>query len=216
MFDRFSILFLILVVQGALVSSALAQDERFFRQLFAGEEQKKNKVNSEKVYHYKVQSPFYMFDINKNHRKEKFLIEEKDGETWLYIHDYQGKKIFSHRFQATGYGSSIYKISIRNLSPKTRIFIIHFFEGKTKHVDYHSTGRFYFLTMDNLDLNTLSMFKGPIMWEEYRNVKDHYHQRKYELSLYDFNNDGVKEVLVKYNLSSKVFLYKDNGKWLRN
>jgi hypothetical protein len=197
-------------------NTLFAQDERFLRQLFTGGVQEADDKERKAKVHYRVHSPFYEFDIDGDLRNEKFLIEKRDSQTWLHIHNYKREIIFSYKFETKGLRSDLYKIQVRNLSKNSRIFMLYYYEGKTEYVDFFGTSRVYFLTVDNSDLKTLAMKKGPAIWEEAEVGRLHYRQRSYDVSLFDYNKDGVNEVTIKYHLSSKVYFYKGMGKWLRN
>ena len=187
-----------------------AQDERYFREFFGGE--LKKKAPKPRVF-FKANSPLYEYDLDGDNRNESFVLEKRDGEDWLHVHGRapERKRIFSYRLSALGPKAHIYKISIRNLSSTTRVCIIHYYEGYTKYLEAKGTSRLYFLTMDNLDLKTLSMFRGPIVWEEIRSSKRHYYQRNYDVVLHDFNKDGIKEISVRFNVLSTVFFYEKGG-----
>jgi hypothetical protein len=71
----------------------------------------------------------------------------------------------------------------------------------------------YVGTIDNEDLKTISVFKGASFFEEKKSFKGHYHKRNYEVFLQDLNNDQAKELIIKHNLTSQVFIYNGNGAW---
>jgi len=212
--DRFFKLITMLCVMTSY--QVIAQDERFLRQLFSGGMQREKQKEVPPAVHYRVQSPFYEFDFDGDFRNEKMLVEKKDAQTWLHIHNYEKKRIFSYKFDVNGVRSDLYRIQVRNLSHMTRVLILYFYEGKTDFVNLEGSARVYFLTIDNSDLKTLAVKKGPAIWEEAQVGREHYHQRSYKISMFDYNRDGIDEVTVKYHLSSKVYFYKGKGKWLRN
>ncbi len=200
----------------AMPITLIAQDERFLRQLFTGSLKKSEEKVAPAAVHYKVRTPFYEFDFNGDLRNEKIIVEKLDAQTWIHVHAYNRERVFSHKFNVNGVNSDLYRIQVRNLSPTTRVFVLYFYEGKTEYVDFSGSARVYFMTIDNNDLKTLAVKKGPAVWEEVKVGTSHYHQRNYNLSLFDYNRDGVNEITVKYHLSSKVYFYKGKGKWLRN
>ena len=197
-----------------LHSVALAQDERFFRDFLSKDLQIKRELKKEKV-HFRSISEFYDFDLNGDYRNESFIFEKKDGQGILYIYSYDRKKIFGYEFETLGKNARPYRISVKNLSSKTKVFIVYYYEGNANYLKFKGSSRLYFLTIDNNDLNTLSMYKGPPVFEEFENFKKgHYHQRIYNVRAEDFNTDGTKELSVEYGLTSRVYFYKSNGKWI--
>lgn len=197
------------------VNNGHAQDERLFRQMLSGELTRDYGQVEKSLYYFKAASDFYEFDFNDDKRSEKIQFSKKDGEDWMAVFDQKGKRVFKYRFETKGIKSRAFKISVRQLSKKSKLFMIYFFEGFTKYLESQGTGRLYFLTIDDKKLTTLSMHKGPYFFEEFKSFKGHYHQRKHDVSLYDFNKDGTRDVAVRYNLTTRVFFYDGNGKWNR-
>ena len=91
--------------------------------------------------------------------------------------------------------------------------VLYYYEGISKYTEMQSTSRIYLVTIDNNDLKTMKAFKGPSVFEEHKSLKGHYHLRNYQVYLQDLNNDGIKEVIVKYRNVSQVLLYDGDGKW---
>lgn len=192
---------------------ATAQDERYFRQLFSGEINKKEEVPEYKKYSYFTHSPYYAIDLNRDGVPEQILFVKKDNEDWIEISDSEKKKIFSYRFENKGFDSELFRIELKTLSPTTTALLLYYYEGVSKYIDFQGTSRIYVITFDNNDLKTMSAFKGPSFFDEVKTFKGHYHKRNYEVYLEDLNKDSVKELVVKFRKSSTVFLYKGAGKW---
>lgn len=191
-----------------------AQDERFTRKLLSGDLTRIVAPQSESKYIYKARTPYYEIDINKDHRSESFVVEKKDGEDWIHVYDYSKKKIYSYKLNAGGPESRLYRITSKRLSNQTMVYVLYFFEGVNKHLDFRSQARLYFLTIDNNDLSSIATYKGPAYWEEFKSFKhNHYHQRKYSLSAIDLNKDGVKELSLSYNNIKRVYFYAGRGSW---
>jgi hypothetical protein len=205
-----------LIVVFLLINSAMlhAQDERFFRKLFSGDLKDKEVIDNRATPTFQVAGTFYSYDINKDGRIESLVSEKRDGQEWLNIHDYKGKIIYSAHFETLGLNSWLYKVSIRNISNNTRVFIFHFYEGSTEYLEFKGQSRLYFLSIDNRDIKSLSLYKGPIIFDETESFKKDYHLRSYKMDLVDFNGDGVNEISLKYHLNSWVYLYHYPGKWL--
>lgn len=190
-----------------------AQDERFFRDMFSGELARK-KPKLKKKYKWQTNTPFYQFDLDGDKWKESVIFEKRDGEDWLHLHNLYKERIFSYRFDSKGLDSRAVKFSLRSLSSNVKLLVIHYFEGYTSYLNFHGTGRFYFLTVEKGKINSASIFKGPIYWEEFEGRNTHYRIRKSKLGLFDYNTDGVKEVIVKHQLVSTIFGYKGSGNWI--
>ncbi len=196
--------------------SARAQDERYFRQIFSGELLKGANRLEDKKYSYLVHSPFYSLDLNNDGTFEQFVYAKKDSEDWVELFS-ENKgirtKIFSYRLETKGYGSDLFKIQLKKLSGTTSIVLLYFYEGLSRYTELNASSRIYALTIDNGDLKTLSAFKGPSLFEEFRSFKGHYHLRDYQIYVQDLNNDNIKELIVKHREVSQVFLYQGSGKW---
>lgn len=196
------------------VSSSLwAQDERFFREIFSGDFYKTGKRDVKKKFHFKVHSGYYNIDLTGDGITEGIVYEKKDGEDWVHIHDSNKRKVFSYNFEASGVGAQIYKINIAKVSPKSKVLIFYYYEGAIKYSDFRGIGRLYFLSIDDNDLNTLSMHRGPIYWEEKKEQNRGYFQRSYRVSFYDYNKDGIKEIVIKHHLITRVWIYTAPGNW---
>jgi hypothetical protein len=191
-----------------------AQDERFFRKMFSGELRDKVQEYVRTRPHFQLASDFYQFDIDNDGRVESFVSEKRDGQEWLNIHDYKKNIIYRAQLDTVGLNSWLYKISIRNISNQTRVFILYFYEGSTEYLEFKAHSRLYFLTIDNKNIKSLSLQKGPIIFDETETFKKNYHLRSYKLNLVDYNNDGVNEIVLKYHLNSWVYIYKYPGKWI--
>lgn len=202
-----------MVLGLSITSNALAQDERFFRQLFSGDLTKTVERAPAKKYSYVIHSPFYQLDLNRDSKAESVVFVKKDSEDWVEIMDVDKKKIYSYQFENKGFDSELFKIELKTLSPETTVLLLYYYEGVSRYLDFQGTARIYALTLDNNDLSTISTFKGPSFFDEYKSQMGHYHKRHYQVYLEDFNQDKVKELVVKHQRMSRVFHYKGNGSW---
>lgn len=192
----------------------MAQDERFTRELLSGDLTRIVAPQSESKYNYKVRTPYYEVDLNGDHKNESFVVEKKDGEDWVYVYNYSKVKIYSFKLDTGGAHSRLYRITSKNLSKDFKVYVLHFFEGVTQFLKFRSQARFYFLTIDKNNLDSISTYKGPAFWEEFKSFKhNHYHQRKYVLTAIDLNKDGIKELTLSYNDMRRVYFYRGNGYW---
>ncbi len=204
------------LIIGALIFCSFiahAQDERYFRKMLTGEVGKKIKDGNELVPKLKVESRLYQMDLGGDAALEGMVYEKKDGQDWFHIVNAQGQDIRAFKLDAMAADSQLYKINFRNLSNRTKLLILNFYEGKNAYLGFDGRARLYFITIDDKDLSKISFFKGPTFFQEFAGYRDHYHQRFYETELIDFNNDGINEVRVRHNGNIWVYFYKDFGKW---
>lgn len=204
-----------IIISLMLSTSAFSQDEKVYRDLFS-----KNKrdvsIKKAKEYKWTVKTPFYYLDLTENGLDESIGVEKKDGEDWIHFLDILKRPIKSFKFHATGSGSAIYRVQLRRISKNVKVIIVYYFEGINKTSEFFSSSRIYMITIDNNDLRTLSMFKGPYFLNEQEELPEHYHRRKFEVGLYDYNADGIREVFTKYHKIARVYSYLGNGKWISN
>ena len=193
--------------------SAYAQDERYFRKMITGEVGKEVTLKDRPTPKVKVESRVYRLDLGGDTQLEGLVYQKKDGQDWFYIVDGQGQEIRSFKLDTTAGDSSLYKINIREISKRTKLIILNFYEGKNTYLDFDARARLYFITIDDKDLSKITFFKGPAFWHEFAGHRDHYHQRFYTTELIDLNNDGIKEIEVRHNGNIWVYLYQDFGKW---
>lgn len=205
--------FLILVLLLAFSWGASAQDERFFRQLFSGDLVKSNEIADIKKYNYIFHSPYYAVDINRDRKEENLVFVKKDSEDWVEILDVDKKKIFSYKLEPKGFDSELFKIELKTLSNNTDVLLLHYYEGVSKYIEFQGTSRVLAVTIDDRDLGSLKTFTGPSFFDEHRTQRGHYHKRHYQVYLEDLNKDNVKELVVKHQRMSNVFLYLGNGRW---
>ena len=195
-------------------ASLWAQDERYMRKLFSGELREKKEKEFNPMPKIQTLGKAYKFDIDDDGRVESFISEKSDGGESLLIQSFKGDLIYRARLETAGLDSWLYRVTTRQISEKTRLFILHFYEGGVEYFNFRGNSRAYFLTLENKDVKTLSLYKGPVIFDEKKFRYDHYHLRSYKFNLVDLNRDGVKEVVLKYHLNSWVYMYKSAGKWI--
>lgn len=205
--------FLILVLILVISCKVSAQDERFFRQLFSGDLARDNVQDQARKYSYIIHSPYYALDLNQDKKEENIVFVKKDSEDWIEILDHDKKKIFAYQFEAKGFDSELFKIEKKMLAPHITVLLLYYYEGVSKYIEFQGTSRIYVVTIENNDLQTMSAFQGPSFFDESRTLRGHYHKRHYQVYLEDLNNDQLKELVVKHQRMSRVFLYQGNGKW---
>lgn len=208
--------FLLLSLLSLILSfgSLNAQDEKAFRDILLYQKKDTNTKEIGKEF-VKTRSERYVIDLNNDQRPDSFYTVKKDGKDLITFFDHKKRKVYSYSFDAHGPWSRIFRIQIREISKKTKVFLIYFYEGLNRYLEVKGTARLYFLTLDNNDFKTFSMFKGPLVWTEKRDRKDSYLKRKYEVSMFDYDNNGMREISVKFRDISRVFTYIGNGTWAK-
>lgn len=196
-----------------LQMSAKAQDERYFRKMLSGEVGKDEIFKDKEIAKMKVATRNYRLDLGGDAQREGLIYQKRDGQDWFYIANAQGKELYSFKLDAMYADSSLFKINFRDISPRTKLLILHFYEGKNDYVGFDGRARIYFITVDDKDLSKVTFYKGPEVWHEYAGHRDHYHQRFYDTDLIDLNGDGIQEVRVRHNKNQWVYMYSDFGKW---
>lgn len=192
----------------------MAQDERYFRELFSGELAGLNKGEEKsKKYSFIISSAHYQLDLNKDGFSESVAFVKKDNEDWLEIYNYKKELIFSYLLENKGPGSEIYRIEYKPISGNSNVLLLHYYEGSTNYLHFQGTARIYAVTIDNNNLKTLKAFRGATFFDETKNLKGHYHIRSYDVFLEDLDHNGIKELVVKFRNISTVFHYQGNGKW---
>lgn len=196
---------------------AKAQDERYFRQVFSGELleiSKKDKNNTtNRKYNFVYTSPYYLLDINSDGQSESLAFVKKDNFDFFEIYDGKNNLIYSYLLENTGVESELYRIELKALNKHTNVILLHYFEGYTKYLNYQSVARIHAITIDRNDLKTLKGFKAAAIFDETKLLRGHYHKRNYKAYLEDINEDGTKELIVKYNNISSIYLYGKDNKW---
>lgn len=196
-----------------VVSSVQAQDERLFRELLLNGEKERVESKVEALYRIKARSNRHYIDLTGDNRPESLFTSKRDGEDWLQIYDHKGKEVLRELLMPHGPFSRLYRIQIRKLNDASKVMVLYFYEGVTRYLDFRGTTRIYLVSYDNNDLETLSIYKGPVIWDENRTFREHYHQRKYEVSMYDLDGDNTRELTVNYGRMNRVYKYLGKGKW---
>ncbi len=195
---------------------ASAQDERSFNRVFRGMYGARQEHIRDFPYKWKVDTPMYNIDFNRDGLQEKFYVSKRDMEDWLTVLNINNHKIFEYQFMPKGHDATAYKIVAKYLSKKYRVFIIYYYEGHTEHVKLNSSTRLYFLTIDRGDLHSLKMFAGPRIWVESYEFPDHYRRREYRVDVHDYNNDGQKDISIKFGTINRIYNYLGSGRWKKN
>ena len=191
-----------------------AQDERFLRELlterFYNPEINKNARDNN---YFHVVSPFYQVDLDGNARAESLVFEKVDGKDLFHIHNYEGRRIFTSAFTPLGTESHLFKINLRDIGAGHKALLLYYYEGNQNYLEFMGTSRLYVVTYKDLTPGNFDFFKGPLLWSERKDAQGNYTQRGQHVFLKDFNNDGIKEISVRYQGINRVFHF--NGqKWI--
>ncbi len=211
---KYIYLFFILLIIFSI--NLFAQDERFFRKIFSGRLSGKDIYTKDYNYKWIQKSSVYKIDLNNDGIEEGVVTYKKDGDDWISIYNATNRLMSSYRLDTRGKNSYIFKLSFRKLSSETNVLIIFFYSGNIKYLNFSGATRIYFLTVDKGSFKSLHLEKGPIVWQEVELFRQrNYFQREFDTNLFDYNNDGIKEIAVKYGTLARVYMYIPYGKWVK-
>lgn len=200
----------------ALSGTVFAQDERYYRQILNGELPTLNQELKEVGEHqFNVQGANYSIDLNEDGIEESIVPQKRDGVDWIEFRDSSKRKIFDAKLFAQGGESYIYKIRLTHLSKTTKVLMIFLDEGRTIGRKFEATARVFFVTYENNDLSTMSIYQGPHHFHEREGQRDQYWRRDYAVEVRDVNNDGQRDVVVQFNHIQRIMFYKGKGEWER-
>jgi hypothetical protein len=191
----------------------LAQDERYFRQIFTGELGNKAQL-IKRDYKWEVSTPAYKLDLDGDGEAEGITISKKDGENWIELSGKLGKPFFRNLIPAIGIDSSLFKINFVTLSPTVKVLLLHFYEGYTNYLQFNGTARVFLLSFENNKLDKISVTTGPSFWIEREKIVDQYFKRLYKIDVIDLNNDSLKEITVSFNRINRTLTYMGNGRFI--
>jgi hypothetical protein len=179
----------------ALFSSfnAAAQDERVLRYLLRKKQFKEKSL------------------IDKTHFR--LSMESNDGINYFVIRNHRNFPIFREAFLTQALGGIVHRVRLVQVSNNTKLLIVYYFEGKTEYLDFQATGRLYFISWPDNDLKKIKMTRGPHYWQEFKDYRGHYFNKRYQVYLKDFNQDGIKEVSVRLGTVSRVYHLLGNNTW---
>lgn len=190
--------------------SAMAQDERFYRQIFTDE---LHEAPKKKAYKVSVKTPAYLFDLNRDGTREKILAIKRDGEDFFQLRDSYGQKIFEAKLEVKGGEARLYKIQFKQLSEEADILILYYDEGNSGINVFQSSARVYFAVIENRNLKEIYFKKGPAFYYEKETLDISYARRFYRVNSRDYNGDGVKEISVAFNKTQRIYFYQGRGMW---
>jgi hypothetical protein len=204
--------FFLVIYLFFLLPPTFGQDERYFRTKMLGG-MVENAGQKKLLPSISITSDAYEIDLDDDGFKESFTTKNIDGLDHIQFYNKNQAKIFESKFDTKGPKSRLYRVESRRISSLTRLLILYYYEGVVNYLTLKNPGYLYFVTIDDKNLNTLSMTKGPMFWLEHKDIDNTYSQRKFDVDIFDFNNDGIKEVRAKYHQISSVFMYQGKGQW---
>ena len=192
-----------------LAGTIRAEDERSF----VGASSVLSSPEEKVIFEYSF--PEYLLDLNGDGKKERIHFVNRDGRDWIFVKDFRGKSIYQYAFKALGLDATPFKIRFRSLSSSSKVLIIHYYEGYADYLKFMGTARLYFLTFENNDLKTLSMYRGPGVFYEHVAKEKFYRQRNHKVEIVDLNRDGLRDIKVGYGQFRirDIFLYRGKGQW---
>ncbi len=199
---------------SALGNLAHAQDERFWRRMLLGDVSREN----EKA----VPEPKYVFvgathklDLTGDGIPEGLRITKRDLLDGLEVLHADGRTLFSGALLPAGVDARIERLRLVRLSPSVTTLILYYYEGKTSSSKLEATGRLWFLTWTDGQLGRATLSGGPRFWHEFEKVREQYGRRRRAVNVQDYDQDGVKDILVAYHHTMSVWRFRD-GKWEGN
>jgi hypothetical protein len=199
-----------------LMSSALAQDERYYRQILKGELPQIMGGFKESVDHqFNVMGPSYHIDLNGDGIEESIQPQKRDGIDWIEIKAANKSKLFEAQLLAMGTSSVLYKVKLVSLSSSVKALVLFLDEGVTQGRKFESTARIFVISYENNDLASMQMTAGPHFFHEKEFMRDQYTRRDYLVNVVDFNRDGKKEISIQYHHIQRIMEYLGDGEWRR-
>lgn len=203
-----------IILMFFLVWTANAQDERYFRQIFSGDLPKVIRDFPPKSdTQFNVEGPSYRIDLDDDQNEELIVPQKRDGVDWIEIRNSSQKKIYEVKIPVMGTESHIYKIKFVHLSKKVKVLVLFVDEGILSGKKNESTARIFILAFENNKLDEMSFTEGPHIFHEKQAQREIYWRRDYNVSVYDIDHDGTREIMVHYNHIQRIMKYKGRGEW---
>lgn len=205
---------LILLLFFWLGGKALAQDERYYRQIFTGE-LPKTEAPQEVIPQFNVMGTNYKIDLNDDKIEESIVPAKIDGVDWIIIKSSTDSPIFRKKLPAMGAQGHIYKIKFVHLSQTLKALILFLDEGRTTGKRFESTARIFVLSYEQNNLSNIAFAEGPHFFHEKEQQREQYWRRDYSVNIYDIDGDGTREIAVQYNHIQRIMKYTGKGEWVR-
>ncbi len=201
---------ILLLTLGVTSFYSWGQDERFYRKMFSS---KLSEAIEDFDYKIHVDSPRYTLDLNRDGLKDSFQTVKKDGVDFIRVIDPFGKIVFEKSLLTKGAYGRIFKARFVAVKKDVDVLILYYYEGETQSATFEGSARLYFLTIPGKDLGRITLSRGPYFWHERERGEGKYWNRRYSVNILDYNKDGVQEISVSYNKSSRVYFYISDGVW---
>lgn len=204
---RYLILFVFFLTSHRLQ----AQDERYYRDMLAGDLVKKE--GSAEPPRFFVAGDAYLIDLNSDGIEERIIPQKRDGVDWIEIQDSSHNVLFSGKLLNSGADSHLFRIKFVYLTPKVKVLILFFDEGVTRGRKIEAQAITYLISFENNDLSTMKMQKGARFFHEVKAQRDQYFRRSYDVNVFDVDLDGEREITIEYQHIQRIFKYAGNGDW---
>jgi hypothetical protein len=213
MYNRYMNFVYLILLMSFLGLQGFAQDERFIRKELVNNAKKTKFFEKEGKFKWNLPSKFYQLDLNSDGFVENIQFQKRDGTDYICIYQDDFNKVFEAPLKTWIGGGRPYKLRLVNLSKEVRALIIFYYEGHMDFARLKSTSRLYVLTIDKGNLKEMFLHRGPAIIDEQKTLSEHYHLRKYQVKVIDFNGDGQKGIGIFYGNLSRVMEYLGGGRW---
>lgn len=192
---------------------AFSQNEMQFKSLIKGRSQLVDRSSIEEK-RIRAISDFYKIDLNGDGHFEGLAIENSDLGSSIHFFKNHFEHFQELRVASGGTFSKIDRVEVKSISQNEGVIIIYFTEGLSKYLTLRSRQRLYVVYIPpKLFEIPFRLNKGPVIFEEYSN-RQHYHVRKYDVSVEDLNKDGRKEILIRNKKSERVMRLNDKNDFI--
>lgn len=161
----------------------------------------------------KVETAYYELDLNQDASPEYIQVYKIDGLDYFAIKDSFKRTLLKKKLDTIGDKSYLYKIQLRSLSKNIKVLLLYFDQGEIDAYSFSKKAKVYFVTIEGKNLKNLHYYKGPSIFFEKKSLHSSYINRKYSVTVFDYNSDGRKEISIKDGLNTKIYSYQKNGDW---
>jgi hypothetical protein len=160
-----------------------------------------------------VKTSYYEVDLNQDSQPEYAQAHKIDGIDYFILKDSFKRTLLKKKLDTNGDNSYLYKMQLKRISKDINILILYFDQGSVDAYNFTKSAKLYFITIENSKINDLHFYSGPSFFYEYQTKHNNYINRKYSVSLFDYDSDGKKELSVKYKSITKIYFYQGDGVW---
>lgn len=160
-----------------------------------------------------VKTAYYEVDLNQDSQPEYIQAHKIDGIDYFIVKDSFKRTLLQKKLDTNGDNSYLYKIQLKKISKTINVLILYFDQGSVDAYNFTKSAKLYFITIENSKIKDLYFYSGPSFFYEYQSRHNNYINRKYSVSLFDYNSDGTRELSVKYKSITKIYFYQGDGVW---